>query len=115
MNTSHLKFQKKCMCVFHTQLFYKFPTGFHNSFNPRPEFIVGMNDELSVHVGHYLQDLGLEVGQGVMRLCIDLSLKFAPHLKDYNLVSWEARFPSTSGFFRLARLDDFSCVGALCR
>jgi hypothetical protein len=35
-----------------------------------------------------------------MRLCIDLSLKFAPHLKDYNLVSWEARFPSTSGFFQ---------------
>ena len=92
------------MCVFHTQLFYKFPTGFHNSFNPRPEFLLGMNDKLSVHVGHYLQDLGPDAGQGVgvMRLLIDLSLKFA-------------RFPSTSGFFRLARLDDFSCVGALCR
>jgi hypothetical protein len=44
--------------------------------NPRPELLVGMNDELPVHVGHYLQDLGPEGGQGVMRLFIDLSLKF---------------------------------------
>jgi hypothetical protein len=44
------------MCVFHTQLFYKI------SFNPRPEFLVGMNDELPVHV---VQDLGPEGGQGV--------------------------------------------------
>jgi hypothetical protein len=36
-----------------------------------------------------------------MRAFIDLSLKFAPHekiKKDYNIVSWEARYPSTSGF-----------------
>jgi hypothetical protein len=80
------------MCVFHTQLFYKFPTGFHNSFNPRPEFLVGMNDELSVHVGHYLKDLGPEAGQdvGVMRLLIDLSLKFA-------------RFPFNQWFFQVGQ------------
>ncbi len=36
-----------------------------------------------------------------MRAFIDLSLKYAPHEKDYNLVSWEARFPSTGGFFQV--------------
>jgi hypothetical protein len=84
-------FRKKCICIFHTQLFYKTSTGIYNSLNPRPELLVGMNDKLPVHLGHYLQDLGPEGGQGVMRLFIDLSLKFAPHRriqKDYNLVSW---------------------------
>jgi hypothetical protein len=38
-----------------------------------------MNDNLPVHVDQYLQDLGPEGGQGVLRLFIDLSLKFAPH------------------------------------
>jgi hypothetical protein len=92
------------LCIFHTQLFYKIPTGIHNSLNPGPELLVVMNDKLPVHVGHYLQDLGPEGGQGLMRLFTDLSLKFAPqkNQKDYNLVSWEARFPLTSGFFRLA-------------
>jgi hypothetical protein len=40
------------------------------------------------------------------------SLSNSYHM-DYNLVSWEARFPLTSGFFSgcpSARLDDFSCV-----
>jgi hypothetical protein len=43
---------------------------------------------------------------------LDLSLKFA--LKDYNLVSWEARFRSTNGFSGSpsASLSDFGCVGA---
>jgi hypothetical protein len=52
-------------------------------------------------VGHYLWDLGPKGGQGVMRLFIDLSLNFAPHeiiLRiTYNLLSWEARLPGTSG------------------
>jgi hypothetical protein len=74
--------------IFHTQLFYKIPTGIHNSLNPRPELLVVMNDELPVHVGHYLQDLGPEGGQGVMRLFIDLSLKFAKHRRIKRITIW---------------------------
>jgi hypothetical protein len=62
-----------------TKLFTKIPTVIHNYLNPRPKLLVGMNDELPVHVGHYLQDLGSEGGQGAIRLFIDLSLNFAPH------------------------------------
>ncbi len=73
----------------HTRLFYKIPTGIHNSLNPRPELLVLMNDKLPVHIGHYLQDLGPEGGQDVMRLFIDLSLKFAPHKESKGLQSGE--------------------------
>jgi hypothetical protein len=37
------------------------------------------DDDLPVHVSHYLLDLGPEGGQGVMRVSIDLSLNFATH------------------------------------
>jgi hypothetical protein len=37
------------------------------------------DDDLPVHVSHYLLDLGPEGGQGVMRVSIDLSLNLAPH------------------------------------
>ncbi len=53
----------------------------YNSPDPRPELLVGIDDDLPVHVNHYLQDLGPKGGQGVMRLFIDLSLKYAPHRK----------------------------------
>ncbi len=76
---------KKCVCILYTQLFNKIPTGIHSSLNPRPELLVGMDDDLPVHVGHCLQDLGPEGVQGVILMFLDLSLKFA--LKDYNLVS----------------------------
>jgi len=66
--------------VYYIQLlFNEVPTGIHNSLNPRPELLVGGNDDLPVHVSHYLLDLGPEGGQGVMRVSIDLSLNFAPH------------------------------------
>jgi hypothetical protein len=64
-----------------TQLFNEIPTGIHNNLNPRPELLVRRDDDLPVHVGHSLQDLGPKEGQDVMRLFIDLSLKFAPHGK----------------------------------
>ena len=44
-----------------------------------PELLAGMDDDLPVHVGHYLWDRGPEGGQGVVRLIIDLSLNCAPH------------------------------------
>ncbi len=43
------------------------------------ELLAGMNDDLSVKVGHYLWGHGLEGGQGDMRALIDLSLNYAPH------------------------------------
>ena len=65
-----------------TQLFNEIPTGNLNSLNPRPELLVRTDDDLPVLVGHSLQDLGPKGGQGgMMRLFIDLSLKFAPHGK----------------------------------
>jgi hypothetical protein len=38
-----------------------------------------VDDDIPVHEGQYLRDLGPEGGQGVIRLFIDLSLNFAPH------------------------------------
>ncbi len=99
MNTSYWKFQKKCICIFHKQLFYKIPTGSTTA------SILGMNDELPVHVGHYLQDLGPEGGQGVMRLFINLSLKFAPHRRIERITVWWAGRPDFLRpviFYRLA-------------
>ncbi len=115
MNTSYWKFQKKYICIFHTQLFYKITTGIHNSLNPRSELLVVMNDKLPVHVSHYLQDLSPEGGQGVMRLFIDLSFKFAPHRRIKRITVWWAGRPDflRPVFFSgwpSARLDDFSCV-----
>jgi hypothetical protein len=43
------------------------------------KLLVGGDDDLPVHVSHYLLDLGPEGGQVLMRLSIDLSLNFAPH------------------------------------
>ncbi len=73
----------------------------NNSLNRRPELLVGMNDELPVYVGHYLQVLGSEGVQGVMKLFIDLSLKFAAHRTIKRITICEARFPPTSGFFQV--------------
>jgi hypothetical protein len=47
-----------------------------------------MDDDLPVYVSHYLQDLGLKGGQGVMRLFTDLSLKYAPHGKIERITIW---------------------------
>ncbi len=55
------------------------PTGLHNSLNLRQEQLAEVDDDLPLHVGHYLLDLGSEGGQGAMRLFIDLSFNFAPH------------------------------------
>jgi hypothetical protein len=60
-----------------TELF----TEIHNNLNPRPELLVRRDDDLPVYVGHSLQDLGPKGGQGVIKLFIDLSRKFAPHGK----------------------------------
>jgi hypothetical protein len=74
-----------------------------------------MNDKLPVLVGHYLQDLGPEGGQGVVRLFIDLSLKFAPIEESKGLQSGElgGQISFDQWFFSgwpSARLDDLSCV-----
>ncbi len=59
----------------------KSPLASTKSLNPRPELLVGTVDDLPVHATHYLQDLDPEGGQAVMRLFIDLPLKYAPHGK----------------------------------
>jgi hypothetical protein len=38
-----------------------------------------VDDDLPVFVSHYLWEPGLEGGQDIIRLSIDLSLNFAPH------------------------------------
>jgi hypothetical protein len=51
----------------------------HNSFNPRLDFLAGRDDDLPYSFGHFNQDLGIEGGQGVMRVFINLSFNYAPH------------------------------------
>jgi hypothetical protein len=62
-----------------THLFYEVLIGLQNSLNPRLNSLASRDDDLLVNFGHYNQDLGIEGGQGVMRVFIDLSLNFAPH------------------------------------
>ncbi len=79
MNIFWWEIQEKFTCILHTHLLDEILTGLHNSLSSRPEFLAGKDDDLPVNVGHYICDLGLEGGQGVMRLFIDLSLIYAPH------------------------------------
>ena len=81
MNISCWKFQKKCKCILRPQLFNEIPSSTYKSLNPRPELLVGADDDLPVQDSHYLQDLGPKGGHGLMKLFIDLSLKYAPHGK----------------------------------
>jgi hypothetical protein len=60
-------------------LFNEIPTGLNNFFNQRPELLAGVDDNLPVLVSHYLRELGLDGGQDIISLSIDLSLNFAPH------------------------------------
>ena len=78
MCTFQWKFQKKFIWILHTHLLKKIPTGLHNSLNPRKECLTGVDDDLLVHSGHYLWDIGSEGGQSAMRLFTDLPLNFAP-------------------------------------
>ena len=83
------------------------------SLNPRPELLAYMNDDLPVKVGHYIWDHGLEGGQGVFRLFINLSLNFAPHeitkgLQSFELggqISWDQWSSSLQPV-----LGDFACI-----
>jgi hypothetical protein len=77
--TFEWNFQNKLICVLHTHLLNEIPTGLNNSLNPRMEHLAGVDDDLPVHAGHYLWDLGSKGGLGARRLFIDLSLNFAPH------------------------------------
>ncbi len=79
MNIYWWKFQEKFIYLLQTHLFYEILIGLHNSLNPRLDSLAIRDDNLPVHVGHSLQDLGPKEGQGVMRVFIDLSLNFAPH------------------------------------
>jgi hypothetical protein len=54
----------------------------------RQEPLTGEDDNLPLNVGHYLGDLGLERGQNVISLFIDLSLKFAPHEIVQRVMIW---------------------------
>jgi hypothetical protein len=85
-------------------LFNEIPTGTHSSFNPRPELLVGKDDDLPFHVSHYLRDLDPEGGQGVMRLFIDLSLKYAHMTGSKGLQSGElgGQISCDQWFFMLA-------------
>ncbi len=56
----------------YTHLFDENPSVLHNSLNPRPELLAGMNDDLPVKVFHYIWGHGLEGGQGDIRAFIDL-------------------------------------------
>jgi hypothetical protein len=58
-------------------LFNEIPTELNNSLNPRPELLAGVYDDLLVLISHYLSNLGLEGGQGVIRLFIGLN--YAPY------------------------------------
>ncbi len=51
----------------------------YNSLNLRPEPLAEEDDNLPVNVCHYIWDLGIEGGQGVMRVFIDLSINYTPH------------------------------------
>ncbi len=42
------------MLIYRTYLFNENPSDLHNSLNPRPEALAGMNDDLPVKVGHYI-------------------------------------------------------------
>ncbi len=79
VNTFWWKFQEKLICIQHTHLFYENPCGLHNSISLRPEPLAKKDDNHPVNVGHYIWDLGLEGGQGVMKVFIDLSVNCAPH------------------------------------
>ncbi len=79
MYTLEWKFQKKFLCVLHTHLLNEIPTGLNNSLNPRLEHLAGVDEDLHVHAGHYLWDLGSKGGLCAMRLFIDLSHNFARH------------------------------------
>ncbi len=72
-----MKISEKVYIHIHTHLLNKIPTGLHISLNTRLEHLAGVYDDLPAHVGHYLQDLGSEGGQGVIRLFTDLSLSVA--------------------------------------
>ena len=74
-----MKFQEKFIFIYHVHLFDKNPSGLHISLNTRPEPLAYMNEDIPVKFGHYIWDHGLEGGQGVMRLFINLSLNFPPH------------------------------------
>ncbi len=51
----------------------------HDNLNPRLDFLAGRDDDLPSSLGHFNQDLGIEGGQDVMRMFINLSLNYAPH------------------------------------
>ena len=74
-----MKIAKKFICILQTHLFNKIPNGIHNSLNPRPELLVGADDDLPVLVGPYLRDLSPEGCQDVVWLFIDLFFNCAPH------------------------------------
>ena len=38
--------------IYHTYLVNENPSGLHNSLNPRPKLLAGINDDLPVKVGH---------------------------------------------------------------
>ncbi len=73
-----MTFQEKFICILHTHLFEKFPTGLNNSLYPRQELLADVVEDRPIHVVQYLQDLGSEGGQSVVRVFIDLSLNLAP-------------------------------------
>ncbi len=74
-----MKISGKVYILLKTHLFYKFIIGHHNSLNPRLDSLASWDDDLPVNSGHYNQDLGIEGGQGVIRVFIDLSINFPPH------------------------------------
>ena len=80
-----MKISGKVYMHINTHLINETPSGL----NPRPELLAYMNDDLPVKVGHYIWDHGLEGGQGVFRLFINLSHKFAPHEISKGLQSFE--------------------------
>jgi hypothetical protein len=45
---------------------FEISTGLYNSLNSRLELLAVADDDLPVNVGHYIQDLDLEGGKGVM-------------------------------------------------
>jgi hypothetical protein len=67
------------MPITHIIYLMKSPLASTTTSNPRPELLVWGDDDLPVHVSHYLRDLGPEGGQDVMGVFTDLSLNFAPH------------------------------------
>jgi hypothetical protein len=75
-----MKISGKVYLLITNLLIYEILIGLHNSLNTRLDSLASRNDNLPINFGHYNQDLGIEGGQGVMRVFFT-SLSTSLHMK----------------------------------